>query len=200
MIVYTTGAALLPLVSRVLVALGWVAFSLFFLLRRRNSVRAEAKRDPVSQIGIVLQMVGFGLVWLFQRPLPLQGTPLGIAEIVLDLIAPVLSIVSAWIGLTAVHTLGQQWSLTARLIEGHELAIRGPYRWVRHPIYTGMLGKLLASNFAFGHWVGLVVAGSVFLAGTLIRIGSEEKLLRAEFGPAYEQYAGRVRALIPGIV
>ena len=151
-------------------------------------------------IGIALQMVSFALVWMFQRPLRRAGAPLGMGEIVLDLLAPVLSIVSAWIGLSAVRTLGEQWSYTARLIEGHQLVVRGPYRRVRHPLYTGMLGKLLASNFAFGHWLGLLIAGSVFMVGTFIRIRSEEKLLRSQFGPAYEQYARSVRALLPWVV
>jgi protein-S-isoprenylcysteine O-methyltransferase Ste14 len=75
----------------------------------------------------------------------------------------------------------------------------GPYAWVRHPIYTAMLGKLLASNFAFGHWLGLAIAGPIFVIGTLIRIGAEEKLLRAAFGGQYEAYAKRVPAFVPGL-
>ena len=85
----------------------------------------------------------------------------------------------------------------ARVIEGHELVTRGRYAWVRRPIYTAMLGKLLASNFAFGHWLGLVMAGTIFVAGTLIRIRSEEKLMRATFGEQYEAYAKRVPAFVP---
>ncbi|HXJ67298.1 MAG TPA: isoprenylcysteine carboxylmethyltransferase family protein, partial [Verrucomicrobiae bacterium] len=101
--------------------------------------------------------------------------------------------------LAAVRTLGKQWSYEARVIEGHELVTQGPYRFVRHPIYTAMLGKLLASNFAFGHWLGLVIAGSVFVVGTLIRIQAEEKLLRETFGTAYAEYAQRVPAFLPGL-
>jgi protein-S-isoprenylcysteine O-methyltransferase Ste14 len=79
------------------------------------------------------------------------------------------------------------------------LVTRGPYAWVRHPIYTAMLGKLLASNFAFGDWLGLAVAGTLFVIGTSIRIRSEERLLRDAFGPEYEAYARRVPGFIPGV-
>ena len=191
------GSATLPLVSRAIVALGWAAFFIFFAFKRQPGGETVAKRDPISVVGIVLQMVAFALVWMLQRPLPRAGTPLDAREIILDLLAPALSIASTWIGLAAVRTLGQQWSLAARLIEGHQLVVRGPYRLVRHPIYAGMLGKLLAANFAFGHWLGLVSAGSVFLVGTLIRIHSEEKLLRGRFGADYEAYARQVPALLP---
>jgi len=73
---------------------------------------------------------------------------------------------------------------------------RGPYAWVRHPIYTAMLGKVVACNFAFGHWLGLLLV-PIYVTGTMIRIRSEEKLLRAAFGPEYEAYARRVPAFIP---
>ena len=89
----------------------------------------------------------------------------------------------------AVRTLGKQWSLQARVLEHHELIRRGPYRIVRHPIYTGMFGMLIASSLAYGHWVGLVVASVVYYFGTVMRIRSEEKLLREQFGSEYQNYA-----------
>lgn len=190
---------LLPLVSRFLVGAGWVWFFVFFVFRRQPAGGPGAKRERLSVVGIALQMLAFALVWMIQRPLPPAGVPLHPAEIALDLLAPLISIGSVWLGLAAVRTLGKQWSYEARVIEGHELVTRGPYAWVRHPIYTAMLGKLIASNFAFGHWIGLAIAGTIFVIGTLIRIGSEEKLMRATFGEQYEAYAKRVPAFVPGL-
>jgi protein-S-isoprenylcysteine O-methyltransferase Ste14 len=192
--------ALLPVIARVLVALGYLGFFVFFGVMKRHGSETVVKRDRASTFGIVLQMLGFALVWMIQRRLPLAGATLGTREVVLDVLAPMLSIVSAWIGLSAVRTLGKQWSYQARLVEGHQLVVEGPYRFVRHPIYTAMFGKLLAANFAFGHWLGLLVGGAVFLTGTLIRTHSEEKLLRGQFGEQYEAYAQRVRALVPGVL
>src|SRR5262249_40157002 len=117
--------ALLPLVSRGLVILGWAWFYGFFLFRRPSTGRGETRREPVSMLGLVLQGAGFGLAWLIQRPLPGAGTPLDALEIARDVLAPVLSLASAWIGVAAVHTLGRQWSLEARLIEGHQLVTQG---------------------------------------------------------------------------
>ena len=188
--------ATLPLVSRALVALGWIAFFAFFFAKRRppGPERIE-RRESTSWLGIALQMVGFSLVWMIQRRPP--RPPLNALEITLDVLAPMVSIASAWMGLSAVRTLGRQWSYTARLVEDHQLVTEGPYRLVRHPIYTAMFGKLLATNFAFGHWLGLPVAGGVFVIGTMIRIRFEEKLLREAFGTRFEDYARSVPAFIP---
>jgi protein-S-isoprenylcysteine O-methyltransferase Ste14 len=190
--------AVLPLVSRVLVALGWAGFFAFFFVQKKppGPERVE-KTAPASRIGIALQMVAFALVWMIERPFPRAGAPLGAYEITLDVLAPIVSAASAWMGISAVRTLGRQWSYSARLVQDHRLVTEGPYRLVRHPIYTAMFGKLIATNFAFGHPLGLFAAGLVFVIGTLIRIRSEEQLLRGAFGSQFEEYARRVPAFIP---
>ncbi|HZE88871.1 MAG TPA: isoprenylcysteine carboxylmethyltransferase family protein [Verrucomicrobiae bacterium] len=187
----------LPLASRVLVCLGWAAFFVVFVLRRKPSRKGETKRDPVSRLGIFLQMAGFCAVWMVQRPIPRAGTTPGAAEIAADVLAPILSAVSVGLGLWAVRTLGRQWSYTARLVEDHRLVQEGPYAFVRHPIYTAMLGKLLAVAASFGSAPGLAIAAPLFLAGTRIRVRSEEKLLEGQFGGAFADYARRVPAFIP---
>ena len=73
----------------------------------------------------------------------------------------------------------------------------GPYRLVRNPIYTGMFGLLLATGLAVSHWVGLLIAIAVYAVGTVIRVRSEEKLLRGAFGAEFDSYARHVPAVIP---
>jgi protein-S-isoprenylcysteine O-methyltransferase Ste14 len=199
MLIHVQDAALLPLVSRIIVAAGWAWFTVFFVFRLARGGSAGVKRERVSSLGIALQMLAFALVWMLQRPLPRAGTPLAALEIARDVLAPVFGLASVWFGLSAVRTLGKQWSYEARVIERHELVTSGPYAWVRHPIYTAMLGKLLASNFAFGALWGLLLAGGLFFVGTLIRIRAEEKLMREAFGAAYADYARRVPAFVPGL-
>jgi protein-S-isoprenylcysteine O-methyltransferase Ste14 len=99
----------------------------------------------------------------------------------------------------AARCLGKQWSLQARLVEGHDLIEDGPYRFVRNPIYTGMFGMLVATGLVMMRWERLAVAAVLFAVGTYIRIRMEEKLLRGAFGVRFEEYARRVWALIPGI-
>ncbi len=84
-------------------------------------------------------------------------------------------------------------------MEGHKLITEGPYRHVRNPIYTAMLGMLIATGLAMRHWTALIVAVVPFAVGLVIRVRSEEKLLRAAFGKEFEDYAERVPAVLPGI-
>jgi len=90
-------------------------------------------------------------------------------------------------------------AVAARLVEGHKLITVGPYAYVRNPIYIGMLGMLIATGLAMEHWIATIVAVVLFAAGMVIRVRSEEKLLRAAFGQEFEDYAKRVPAVIPGI-
>ncbi len=60
-----------------------------------------------------------------------------------------------------------------------------------------MLGKLIATALVISHWIGLLAGLVIFCIGTAIRVRSEERLLRTQFGAAYDDYARRVPAIIP---
>ena len=100
---------------------------------------------------------------------------------------------------TAARRLGKQWALAARVVEGHNLIQDGPYRFVRNPIYTGMFGMLLATGLVMGQWLLLPLGIVLFIVGTIVRVRTEERLLREAFGEEFEAYKRKVPALIPGI-
>ena len=184
------------------VMLCWAFFAGIFLLRKRPPKSPESKRDPFAILGILLQMVGYFLVF-FQPPhqpfLPAIPALSGVAGVVFAVVTVGIAAASGWLIEASVRTLGKQWAMRARLVEGHQLITHGPYSYIRNPIYTGMLGMLIATGLATEHWMALLIALPIFLAGTVIRIRTEEKLLRAQFGPQFEEYASRVPAVLPGI-
>jgi protein-S-isoprenylcysteine O-methyltransferase Ste14 len=184
------------------VILCWVFFVGIFLLRKRPPKASEATRDPRSRLGIILQMCAYFLVW-FQPPrtafLPPVAALSGVPGIAFAVFTIALAAGSGWLLESAVRTLGKQWALQARLVEGHKLITVGPYAYVRNPIYTGMLGMLIATGLAMEHWIATIVAVIIFAAGLVIRVRSEEKLLRGAFGQEFEDYAKRVPAVVPGI-
>jgi protein-S-isoprenylcysteine O-methyltransferase Ste14 len=189
----------LPTLVFVVVMICWFVFAGAFLLRKKPPSPPDRKREPGSLVGVALQGVSYGLVWGVRRAMftpVVSNEPIAIVSGVLAMAAAISSV---WLTTTAVKTLGKEWSLTARLVEGHKLATTGPYALVRHPIYTGMLGMLLATGLAISHWAALLAALVVFLIGTTIRIRSEEKLLREAFGEQFESYARNVRAIVPGL-
>ena len=84
--------------------------------------------------------------------------------------AVLLAVSGAVLMIAAVRTLGKQWSLTARVLEDHELVTSGPYRLVRHPIYTGLVALVLARDVPVGVVYGIWVACGVALTAVLGRL------------------------------
>jgi len=95
--------------------------------------------------------------------------------------------------------LGTQFSVKVALQEGHRLVTTGPYAVIRHPRYLGVLIFLTGISLVFRSWAGLIgVAGMV--AVITWRIVDEEAMMKEEFGAAWDDYAGRTRRMIPGVL
>jgi protein-S-isoprenylcysteine O-methyltransferase Ste14 len=179
----------------------WWLFALTFWLRKSPPRAGVAKRKPLSYVGLLLQSAAYFMVWFA----PLRHKEflafLQNRQFSWVLVAIALAIAGGSVILVnaAARKLGKQWSLGAQLVEGHSLIQDGPYRYVRNPIYTGMLGMLIATGLVTTRCSLLALAVVLFMVGTSVRIRSEESLLRGAFGKEFDNYASRVRALIPGI-
>ena len=91
--------------------------------------------------------------------------------------------------------MGRNWSGIVTVKEDHALVRTGPYRVVRHPIYTGLLLALIGTAAAIGEWRG-VLSVIFVLIGFLWKIRVEEERMNANF-PEYAQYRRQTAALIP---
>lgn len=92
--------------------------------------------------------------------------------------------------------IGQNWSGAVTIKVGHELICTGPYRWVRHPIYSGILLALLGTALQRGR-VEDLVAVPLFAFGFWIKMRTEEQFMRRTFGDQYSEYTRMTGALIP---
>ncbi len=181
----------------------WAIFALIFFLGRRGAApkTKTTARSNTSRIGITLQMIAYAIVYAFERPYftPIVPMPKQTETAVLVL-ASAIGVASILLCYFAMRVLGKQWSLVARIVSGHELIQEGPFSLVRNPIYLAMFGLLLQAGIVVSVWQAIVPASALFLVGTWIRIREEEKILRQEFGPQFEEYARRVSAFIPGLL
>jgi protein-S-isoprenylcysteine O-methyltransferase Ste14 len=98
----------------------------------------------------------------------------------------------------AIIKLGRFFSRTVQIQPGHKIITHGPYRWIRHPAYTGMILSFLGIAIAIGTWLGGVITLGLMLAATMYRIGTEEQVLIATFGNEYRDYMKRTWKLFPG--
>lgn len=97
-----------------------------------------------------------------------------------------------------VFVLGRRFSGLVAIQPGHELVTAGPYRFIRHPSYVGLLVTSLGWALAFRSMVGVILV-LVTLWPVIARIRAEEAFLKSQFGAEYEAYRSHTWRLIPGI-
>jgi len=106
-----------------------------------------------------------------------------------------------WLGLAlrvwAILKLGGLFRGIVTIQDDHRLVTSGPYRWLRHPSYTGALVASIGYGVGLGHWTSLVALFLGWFIGLAYRIHVEESGLSRAFGSAYDEYRARTRRLIP---
>ncbi|HEY8825118.1 MAG TPA: isoprenylcysteine carboxylmethyltransferase family protein [Candidatus Limnocylindria bacterium] len=126
------------------------------------------------------------------RPLPELDVPEPVRWVGLALV-----VLGVGFALWAIATLGRHYDLELEIHRDHELVRTGPYRFVRHPIYTGLGLHFVGACLATGNL--LLIAGTLLVTfpALYLRAKTEERLLRERFGPAYDAYAREVGMLVP---
>jgi protein-S-isoprenylcysteine O-methyltransferase Ste14 len=180
----------------------WLALGAYWLWSARH-VKAPSRRENV--------LLRFAKYWL---PLVLAGALLGPGDWYgrgglklrflpdADWIAMsgcLLALAGAVLACSARAMLGDNWSVAVQLKQAHELVERGPYRWVRHPIYSGLLLAFLGTAVLIGEVRGLL-ALVIIAASFWYKLRIEERWLGEQFGAAYSDYKSRVKALVPGML
>ncbi len=100
---------------------------------------------------------------------------------------------------TAILTLGTTFSTNVAIHAAQTLRTTGPYRWMRHPSYTGMLVIFAAIGLYERNWISLAVVLILPTAALLYRIHVEEMALTEAFGEQYLEYCKTTRRLVPGV-
>jgi protein-S-isoprenylcysteine O-methyltransferase Ste14 len=121
----------------------------------------------------------------FVAPDPLPGV-LGVA----------ITVVGVAFAIWARWHLGENWSATVTVKEGHELIRSGPYGRIRHPIYSGMLFGLAGTALALGEYRGLLSLAMAVVCFCL-KARKEERYLVEEFGPVFKEHAEQTGMFLP---
>jgi protein-S-isoprenylcysteine O-methyltransferase Ste14 len=180
----------------------WMAVIVYWIWSARD-VKAAAKFEPpfrrlalyVLPLVIAALLLGPG-EWFGRSFLRESFVPHSTLVLSVGLAG---CIAGAVLACYARFILGRNWSGTVQLKQNHELIQRGPYRFVRHPIYTGLLLLFLGNAIMVGDWRGLLAVAIVFISFWR-KLRLEESWLSQHFGVRYTEYAARTKALFPGLL
>lgn len=173
-----------------------IVWELYWIISALGVKRAAAKEPFLSRLPVLIALV-LGLLCLLV-PEWLSGA---LAEAFLPqggiffYVGLALQLSGLALAFWARATLGRNWSGRVTIKEDHELVMSGPYRRLRHPIYSGALLAVTGAAIALG-WYGGLVAIALFMGVFVRKIFLEERMLSGHFGAAYTQYRKKTDALI----
>lgn len=179
-------------ISRSFLVACWFAWFYPFLFRAPHHQERHSITVPgPTRIGLALESLAIFLAFILHRP---ADDPPPVAAQASAITLGIASAVMAW---QAVRHLGRQFRLHAGLYDDHQLIRTGPYTIVRHPIYASLFGMLLCSMLILTPWGWAPVPLVLFIAGTEIRVRSEDALLASRFGAEFHSYRKAVAAYVP---
>lgn len=175
----------------------WTIFAVVWLLGALRTKGTQERAPLTSRLAYGIPVVA-GAYLMFSESLPWGPLYSKVLPKSTALVALALFLTSVGIAFAiwARFYIGQNWSGAVTVKVGHELIRGGPYRWVRHPIYSGILLALFGTAVARRQLIGFI-AVAFFLIGFLIKSRIEEQLMRKTFGEQYLEYTRSTGALVP---
>jgi protein-S-isoprenylcysteine O-methyltransferase Ste14 len=168
----------------------WGVFGLYWLIAAIGA--KSGSRSGRVRLPSLLLVMAFVLLRVF------KPDSLAVHSLVLQSVGVTLLLSGVGLAVWARIYLGRNWGMPMTQKDEPELVTSGPYRFVRHPIYTGLLlailGTALATNI---YWlIALVVMGTYFVYSATV----EERLLTTSFPAAYPGYRAKTKMLIPFVL
>lgn len=175
----------------------WATIEIIIALKTRVQFTSTGQLEYRSErlIWLVVTIALVAALWLKQQHL----LPLPIAVFNRQLIAIVFFIAGITLRCYAVFSLGEFFSTTVITQDSHILIEKGPYQFIRHPAYTGLLSSFFAAGIAMGDVLALLALVCPIAYVLVQRIRIEEQWLSEHFGHIYDDYCFRTKKLIPWV-
>jgi protein-S-isoprenylcysteine O-methyltransferase Ste14 len=177
----------------------WIIFGAYWFV---NSFAQKKTAERQSIGSALVHRIPLGVsycllaIQTLPAPMNLLVTPNGLWARAAGVLVCVLGL---FVTLWARRTLAGNWSSDVTFKTGHELIRRGPYRFVRHPIYTGLLIMCLGTTIEIARlrsWLALPLMAAAFW----IKLKQEERLMLRHFPDEYRAYQKQVKALVPFVI
>lgn len=179
----------------------WVLLgAIWVILAFRTKRRAKGQSAwPIVRTILIVAVFGFIISYGVQGVFADPSIPFWQRSALSGASGDIIALSGLAFAVWARTTLGGNWSGIVELKEEHELITSGPYRYVRHPIYSGLLLMALGSAIIYGYASGFLILASVAVV-FWVKSFYEERLLSAHFPKDYPEYKARTRMFIPYIL
>jgi protein-S-isoprenylcysteine O-methyltransferase Ste14 len=175
----------------------WVVLELRVRLRSRlNRLGARLERGSLL---VVVASIYAGLFAGFELAGKVRAASIADGRWPLFVLGMVLICAGIVIRQWAVALLGEFFTVDVRVHPGQSVVERGPYRWVLHPSYTGLILTFVGIGLALGNWAALIVLAVLPTNGLVVRIHFEEHALLDGLGEPYRRFAASRSHLFPGL-
>jgi protein-S-isoprenylcysteine O-methyltransferase Ste14 len=175
----------------------WILLEL--RVRLRSRLNHQGARLERGSLLVVIASIYAGLGAGFELAEKVQSAAIVDARWLLFVVGMVLMCAGIVIRQWAVALLGELFTIDVRVHPGQRVVERGPYRWVRHPSYTGLIMTFVGIGLALGNWAALLVLAVLPTAGLVVRIRFEERALLAGLGEPYRRFAAGRPHVFPGV-
>jgi protein-S-isoprenylcysteine O-methyltransferase Ste14 len=175
----------------------WLVFGLYWLVSALKRKKTKQRESWVQRGWYLIPLIAAAWFlggaqprysWLGQRFIP--------ENLAVAWLGAAMTAAGIAIALWARWHLGTNWSGTVTLKEGHELIRTGPYRTIRHPIYTGILLAMIGSAVTWGQVRGLLMA-AILWAAFYVKARREESFLAQEFGERFAEHVQHTGMFLP---
>jgi protein-S-isoprenylcysteine O-methyltransferase Ste14 len=179
-----------------LASVAWIVFIAYWIVSAQK-LKSIKQREPRGErlIQLVFMVAAYFLMFNDQFSGGL-ATRFVSASPTIGEIGVALTVAGIAFAIWARWHLGENWSATVTLKQDHELISSGPYRYIRHPIYTGMLLAFVGTALALGEYRALISVCIVLFA-FYIKAKKEELFLTQEFGEKFREHSRRTGMFLP---
>ena len=185
---------------RSVIGFGWLLFFAYWWISAIGVKKNIRRRSWRRQVGVRILVIA-AIIALIRLPATRAFFQAGPPPAEINSINGIAGLVVCMAGFAlavwARLYLGRNWGMPMTLKEGHELVTTGPYSYVRHPIYTGMLLAVLGSGLVNGPiWVIVFIGMASYC---VYSAHTEEKVMLQQFPEQYARYKRRTKAIVPFI-
>jgi protein-S-isoprenylcysteine O-methyltransferase len=167
-----------------------------------SALALRARRDPIDGrdpgaflLGLAFLAVLCAAAWDNRSTAEPLHARIGGSEVAgMALIAT-----GSWLRRRAVAALGRHFTMRMGIVPGHRVVRSGPYRWLRHPNYAGLVLIAFGTAIALASPLAIAAAAAFWLPAVMMRVLQEEGLLARALGAEYERYARATWRLLPGV-